>query len=427
MNLIKEILNIRNTFQEYVKNWYSGDDIHTSSQKTKIGVDVTPEKGLSVVGVWACIGLIADMLSMLPLHVYKTQENGRTKAREHNLYELLKNKPNSIQTAFEFKRFIQIQVLLWGAGFAEIVRNSRGVITELFPIPTYAVSVKEKNKKIVYIINLTGEKKDERVIRQENMFCIRGLNSSIFEWKSPITVHRETVGFDLGLRDFGSMVFGQGTNPSAIISATAPLPMNIKDKPAYAKALADAYAGLANSQRLMVLDHGYTFQRVAIPPEDAQYIETKAFTLSDLCRIYRVPLHLVQYHEKSTTFGTGLEEMNNGFLTFTLQPYLVQWEQEIKNKLFIGETEYYAEFSYDSLLRAKLSDRYQAYSLGKQWGFLSTNDIHEKENLNPVEGGNIYWQPLNMADSTKANEIQTASLKKDQEKTEVKKDENEQI
>jgi HK97 family phage portal protein len=150
----------------------------------------------------------------------------------------------------------------------------------------------------------------------------------------------------------------------------------------------------------MLLEEGAKFERVGLPPEDAQYLQANSFSVREIARIFNVPLHLIQETEKSTSWGTGIEEMTAGFITYTMRPYFVQWEQELKKKLTDKE-DITIEFVIEGLLRGKLSERYQAYALARMWGWLNADDICELENRNPLPGGQgqVYLDPMNMVNA----------------------------
>lgn len=213
-------------------------------------------------------------------------------------------------------------------------------------------------------------------------------------WLSPIGVHRETVGGAMAVKEFGARMFGQGTNPAGIIK----LPPIRND--GHKQTLRDElkkYEGLGHSHRIMLLEDSMDFKRVGLPAEDAQYIESRKFDLSEIARIYSVPLHMLQDHEKSTSWGSGIEEMSLGYVTYTLQPYLTMWEQELRKKLFDDET-HYPEFLLNALLRGKTVDRYNAYNTARNMGSITANEIREMEGLNPVDGeyGDMFVLPVNL-------------------------------
>jgi len=371
---------------------------------TNSGAIVSEETALAVTTVWSCIKILAWTQASLPLITYKRlKPRGKDRAPNHPLYDLLHTKPNDEQTSFEFRSLLSVHQNLWGAGLAEI-EFKKGTPVALWPIPPWAVKIKKKDSKstLFYEINL-GNGEPKKMIPYYKMLVFPSLQTNQYDWKSPIQVHRETIGYSMALTDFGALTFGQGTNPSGVIYH----PSRLKEQSE--KDMREAmskYAGLSRSHRLMLLEEGMKFERIGLPPEDAQYLESRKFSVADIARIYNIPLHLLQDHEKSTSWGSGIEELNLGFVTFTLRPYLVQFEQEIHRKLFYDSKKYFAEFLIEGLLRGKLTERYNAYQIGRNGGWLSANDIRAFENLNPLPGdqGDIYTIPLNMQDASKINE-----------------------
>lgn len=361
-------------------------------KETKSGAKVSEESSLSVTSVWACVKLISWTLASLPLIVYRRTDNGgKIRARENPVYKLLLN-PNPEITRFQWLSMMTIHQNLWGVGFSEIEFDRTGNPVALWPIPPNRVTPKRTEKgDLVYEVKLdTGE---INLLPPYKCLVAPFMQLTADKWLSPIGIHRETVGFAQALTDFGAKTFGQGTNPAGIITHPSHLretsEENLKKKFA-------PYQGLGNSHRLMLLEEGMKFERVGLPPEDAQYLETRKFSVSDIARIYSVPLHLLQEHEKSTSWGSGLEEQNLAFITFTMRPYFVQFEQEISRKLLEGSEEFFSEFLVEGLLRGRIKDRYQAYAIGRQWGWMSANDIRRIENMNPIEDGDVYLSPMNM-------------------------------
>jgi len=375
--------------------------------KTKSGAVVSEDSALSISALWACVRVLAWTTASLPLITYKRLDpRGKERATKHENYNILKESPNPLQTSFDFLSLMSVFQNLWGAGIAEIERNPDFTVKALWPIPPWKVkiTVSETTKMLFYKIDM-GVGKPEKVLSYDQCIVFPSLQSSQFEWKSPIQVHRESIGMAQALGEFGARTFGQGTNPAGVLMHPSRLKeqseKDIKTK------FRENYEGLGNSHRLMLLEEGMKFERIGLPPEDAQYLETRKFTVEEIARIYNVPLHMIQHLEKSTSWGTGIEEMTIGFVTFTLRPYLVQWEQEIKKKLFVDDPVHFAEFLIEGLLRGKLSERYAAYAIARQWGWFSADDVREIENMNPLpdKGGEMYLVPMNMIDAKNAGKM----------------------
>jgi len=370
-------------------------------QKTKSGADVSENTALGVTAVWACIKILANSMASLPLITYKRlDKKGKERAFDHNLYDLLHLRPNPLQSSYEFRHLLSVHQNLWGAGLAEI-EYKKGMPVALWPIPPWLVKPKinEKTKALFYEVKIKDGKK---LLPSNNVLCFPSMMTSAFEWLSPISVHRESIGLSMAMTEFGARTFGQGTNPSGILKHPGRLKeqseKDIREK------FKEGYEGLSKSHRLMILEEGMDFVRIGLPPEDAQYLESRKFSNQDIARIYNVPLHLLQDHEKSTSWGTGIEEMNLGFVQFTMTPMLVQWEQEFQIKLFDENDPYFCEFLIEGMLRGKQSTRFAAYAIARQWGWMSADEIRAKENMNPLPDGQgeMYLVPMNMVDAKNA-------------------------
>lgn len=379
--------------------------------KTASGAIVNESTALSISVVWACIRLIAWTTASLPLITYKRLDpRGKERATDNKLYYLLKETPNPVQTAFEFISLMSVFQNVWGIGICEIEKDSNADPIALWPIPPWCVTIKvnENRNNLFYEVDY-GNGKGKVPIPYYNCVVFPSLQSNQYEWKSPIKTHRETIGMAQALTEFGARTFGQGTNPAGIITH----PTRLKEQSVKnMRESLEKYKGLGNEHRVMLLEEGMKFERVGLPPEDAQYLETRKFTVEEIARIYNVPLHMIQHLEKSTSWGTGIEEMTIGFVTYTLRPYLVQWEQELKRKLLPDDKIHFVEFLIDALLRGKLSERYAAYAIARQWGWFSADDIREIENMNPLpdETGNVYLVPMNMVDANKLGETTQAPI-----------------
>jgi len=391
---------VRSAFSDSISSFLSGND--SLPTDTNAGVPVTEQLAMTLTAVYASIKILADTFASLPLHVYEALEpRGNRRAKESPAYRLLHDTPNPELTSYQWRSLTSVHRNLWGAGISEIEFNSTGKPVALWPLPPWRTTPKRlPNKSIIYEVLLdSGEKK---YLPSYATLVFPTISTSSFEWQSPIALHRETVGMAMALNAYGALTFGQGTNPSGILYHPGKL------APGSEKSLEEkmkAYRGLSTKHRIMLLDQGMKFERIGLPPEDAQYLQTRKFCIADIARIYSMPLHMLQEHDKSTSFGTGIEEMNIGFVTFTMRPMLVQAEQEINRRLLGDNKAFFAEFNVEGLLRGKLLDRYAAYAIGRQWGFKSANDVRDTENENPIgEQGDKYLTPFNMMDASKEQE-----------------------
>jgi HK97 family phage portal protein len=239
-----------------------------------------------------------------------------------------------------------------------------------------------------------GEKK---VLERWRVWHVRGWGTDAFVGKSPIALARESIGLTMATEEYGGRFFSNDSRPGGILRHPAKL------SPEAAKRLKasweNANGGLTNKHRVAVLEEGIEWQQIGISPEEAQFLDTRKFQELEICQVYRVPPHMIGITDRSTSWGTGIEEMGIGFVTFTLLPYLTRIAQSV-NRDLLGANErkeYFAEHLTAALERGDLMTRYQAYNIGRNGGWLSANDIREMENMNPIEGGDVYLQPLNMA------------------------------
>lgn len=370
-------------------------------QEVHSGVSVTEQSAMRQTAVFACVRLLSEGLASLPLPVYKRlNPRGKEKATDHRLYKILHDKPNQFQTSFVFRSTATAHKLLYGNAYAEIERDNFAYPIALWPIPPWRCKPKwinEDKKRLAYEVTLTNG--TTKTILSENMLHIKGLGTDGLVGLSPIRMAAEAIGVSIAAEEFGARFFGQGSHMGGVAEYPGEL-----DEPKFnrlKKSLQEKYSGLGKSHRILLLEDGMKFQKVGIPPNEAQFIETRKFQIEEIARLYNVPLHLIQHHEKNTSWGSGIENMNLAYVIHTLRPYLVNWEQEIKDKLFEDKEKYFAEFVIEGLLRGDIQSRYEAYTKGRQWGFLSANDIRELENMNPLPGeqGDIYLSPMNMVNA----------------------------
>lgn len=368
----------------------------TGETATRSGVMVTVDRAMQLSAVSACVRLLAESIASLPLNVYRRRaDGGRTRVTNIPEYRLLHDEPNPLMTSFVWRETTAAHLLLWGNSFSVIQRGDGATPTALLPLlPQHVRVLKQSNGELAYHVSGLGM---NQVINQADMLHIPGLAFDGMVGMSPIKYAAQSIGLGLAAEAYGAGFFGNSSIPSGFITTS------MKLTPEQARAIGQRWAenyGASRSQGTAVLDNGTEFKRVTIPPEEAQFIETRKFQLADIARWYRVPPHMIGDLERSTF--SNIEHQGLQFVTHTLRPWLVRLEQEITRKLFPSSTEgqpseLYVEFNVEGLLRGDVKSRYEAYAIGRQWGWLSTNDIRGRENLEPVaDGDKDYLQPLNM-------------------------------
>jgi len=359
---------------------------------TKSGASVNERTALNVSGVLACVKVLAESVASLPLHVYQRTGSGKERASDHALYTLLHTQPNPEMTSFIFRETLMSHLLLWGNAFAAIEYDKGGRVKGLWPMLPDRTKVERRAGLLRYITQDGNGAEVE--FSADEVLHIPGLGFNGLTGYSPVHMAREAIGFALSAEEYGARLFSNGARPGGFISS--PLEMSDEARKRFLRSWQQGYQGGSNAHKIALLEGGMKFEAVGLPPEDAQFLQLRKFQLNEIARIYRVPPHMVGDLEKSSF--SNIEQQSLDYLTHTLRPWLVRWEQAILTQLFMKHEQerYFAEFAVDGLLRGDVKSRYEAYSIGRQNGWLSANDIRALENMNPIEGGEIYLTPLNM-------------------------------
>jgi HK97 family phage portal protein len=369
------------------------------------GIKVDEFNALNVTAIYACVRILAESIASLPLPTYERMDGaGKRRATEHYLFHLLHDAPNSEMSSFELLETMMGHVLLWGNAYAELVRDGAGRVREIWPLrPDRMVIWRDSaTGEIIYIYTVKSSfdltRQPEKVVLDSSQILhIRGLGYDGVRGYSPITLNREAVGLALATQEYGARLFSNGARPSGILSSNRPL--NAEAKKNLREDWQQLYGTLQNANRTAVLEEGVTWQAIGLPPEDAQFLATRTYQLNEIARMFRIPPHLLQELTRST--NNNIEHQGLDYVTHTVRPWTVRWEQAFYRSLFLPSErdQFFAEFLLDGLLRGDQLSRYQAYAVGRQWGWLNADEIRDKENMNPIpgEGGDDYLTPLNMA------------------------------
>lgn len=359
------------------------------------GKQVTPDGALSLSAAYRCIRLISESIAMLPCKVYTRQrDNSLAVDTDHPLYGILHDSPNTEQTAFEFWEAMGQALAMWGNAYSLKEFNGSRLVG-LHPLrPDHVAPFRDKNGKIKYRVHIDGE---EEELPREKIWHVRGWGGGFsLLGASPIQLGRHGLGLSMAVEEASSKIFANGLRPSGFIQVDQVLK---KQDRLDLKAYMNEYTGSANSGKFMVLEAGMKFTQLSIPPEDAQMLETRAFNVEEICRWFGVPPFLAFNTEKSTSWGTGLEQQQIGFLIFSLMPYLERIEQSI-NKFLLGPSERLltnAEFSVEGILRADSAARAEFYQKLVLSGVMTPDEARAHEGR-PAMGGNSakLWMPVNV-------------------------------
>ena len=358
------------------------------------GKSVTARSAIQVSTVYACVRVIAETVASLPLHVYAVTDKGSVKAQEHPLYRLLHDEPNSEMTSFVWREAMLTHLLLWGNSYSQIIRNGRGQILGLYPLLPDRMEVdRDSAGELTYTYSLTSGQTVR--LRPEDVLHIPGLGFDGVMGYSPIALEKNAIGLGIAAEEYGSKFFSNGATPSGVLTH----PNTVKDPKKLRESWNAAYGGSANSGKVAILEENMKFERISMPNNEAQFLETRKFQVSEICRIYRVPPHLIGDLEHATF--SNIEHQSISFGVHTIRPWLVRIEQALNRQLFPEKEKgcFYAQFNMDGLMRGDYKSRMEGYAIARQNGWMSANDIRELENMNPIpdeDGGNEYLVNGNM-------------------------------
>lgn len=367
---------------------------------TAAGTGVSPKKALGISAVYRSIHLLAQLVGTLPIHVYERVARGKQRAPEHPLAPLLRLRPNPYMSAVSFFETLQGHAVGYGNGFAEIERNRAGRPIAFWPLPPDTTTVHVAGGRKYYATRVRG---DAIELEADDVLHIVGFGFDGLQGYNPIRLMRESVGLSLATQEFGARFFGSGSRPSGVLET--PKPMTKDAKVLLREQWQQVHGGLTNQHRVAILEDGLTFKPIGIPPEDAQFLETRKFQVAEVARMFGVPLHLLAEMDRTT--HQNAEQTWGEFLVATVRPWLVRWEQALNFDALVTEerAKYFVEFSVEGLLRADSAGRAQFYKELSYLGALSPNDIREKENLNPIDGGDQYFVQGNMVPLDVARDV----------------------
>lgn len=372
--------------------------------KTKAGANITEASALNLSAVYAAVRVLTDTVASIPLPIYERLERGKRRATEYPIYRLLHKRPNREMVAFTFKETLQGHLALWGNAYAEIEFNGAGFPIGLWPLLPDRTRAERRNGQKV-IITRVGDV--DEVLAADRVLHIPGFGFDGLMGYSPIKMARESLGLTRAAEEFGSAWFGNGSRPSGVLQTEGKLgdvaQKNLRES------WERMHTGLSNAQRVAILEQGLKWQAIGIPPDDAQFLETRKFQTAEVARWFKVPPHMIGDLERST--NNNIEHQGLEFVIHTARPWFVRWEEWIGETLIpeADRERYFAEFLMEGLLRGDTAARGEFYTKLFQLGAVSPNDIREKENLgNPIDGGDQYFVQLNMVPLEQAAEAMQA-------------------
>ncbi len=391
------------------------------------GVLVNADSALTVSAVYSCVRVLAETVATLPLFVYRrTADGGKSRESKHPLYGLLHDVPNDWQTSVEWREMMMGHLALRGNAFSYLDMAGNGYPLRLIPLHPDKVRPYWDGPNLDLIrYEITDNAGHFAVYPMESILHLRGLSSDGLVGISPIGAARESIGLAKATEEYGARLFSSYGRPGGILTHPAKL------TPEAAKRLRDSWqashAGLPSAHKVAVLEEGMSWHQVSMNAEDAQFLETRQYQLTEIARLFRIPPHMIGDLSRATF--SNVEQQSLEFVTHTIRPWLVRWEQALSRSLLPkGDRDrgYFIEFLVDGLLRGDIASRYQAYSIGRNNGWLSANDIRRLENMNPLPDrqGDLYLVPLNMVPAETLTNAPQASPMIEKQATEIQEPAN---
>lgn len=400
VDLLRQNRTIETTTPANPADWLT--TLWAGSTTSNTGATVTPTTAMTYGAVFACVRILAESEASLPLITYERLNPGKRRASEHRNYRLLHDAPNPEMTRSEFWEAMIGLMVLWGNSYAEIERDNGFRIKALWPLRPDYMTVKRTNGQLVYEYTVNGT---THYLPPERVLHLRGLGGDGVMGYSPIYLAREAIGLGMATEEYGARFFANDARPGGIL--TYPGKLNKTQRDNVKDSWEDAHRGLTQSNRIAVLESGFTWQAIGMPNDDAEFLATRKFQITEVARWFRIPPHMLADLEKATF--SNIEHQGLEFVTHTLRPWLVRIEQRLNQSLFslAEQQRYFCEHLVDGLLRGDIASRYQAYATARQNGWMSADDIRELENQNPLPDGQgaIYLVPLNMVPADQAGQV----------------------
>jgi HK97 family phage portal protein len=407
---------VRSALRTWRGPWFSDDKelvrYYGGGSKNSAGVPVNEQTALTYAAFWAAVSIISSDVASLPLILYKRgQQGGKERHTSHKLYKILHDEPNPEMSSVTFRETLQGHALTWGNGYAEIQRDGANGVKALWPITPDRVTVYRDERTLEVRYRVAREGGGEVEIPARDMLHVPGFGFDGLTGYSVVGTARESLGLGIATERFGATFFGNGSTFGGVLQH--PQVLGPEAEKSLRESIQGMHQGVERSHKFLVLEEGMTYQRLGIPPNDAQFLETRKFQIAEIARWFQIPPHKLGDLERATF--SNIEEQNLDYYTATLRKWLVRWEQEINRKLIspLERNIQFAEHMIDGLLRGDISRRYSAYATGRQWGWLSVDDIRERENMNPLDDGSgkSYLVPSNMMPADRINEVIDAQVR----------------
>ena len=365
--------------------------IFSENYNTATGLKITEKSAMMHSVVYACVKVLSESISSLPLVLYKEDEKGnRTKAKDHPLYYLLNTQPNNEVTTMQWRETMISNICLNGNSFTQIIKNRKNEIVQLWGLDTSRITAQrlESTGEVIFLYNYSANSLEKQpkqyAFKFDEILNIAGLSFDGICGISPIGYERESISLSIAMEKFGSTFFGNGASPSGIFSIQGELTddafKRMKDD------FNTSYAGMKNSNKPMVLEGGATFSPITMTNTDSQFLEGRRYQKEDIAMLYRVPLHMLNDLAKASY--NSIEQLSLSFVIYTLTPWITRIEQCMNRDLLTKEEKedgYYIKHNLSALLRGDSKTRFENYKMGINNGIYTINDVLAKEDMNRID------------------------------------------
>ena len=358
---------------------------------SKVGIHINAKNALQTTAVFACVRLLSESIASLPLFLYRKTDTGKEKATDNPLYSVLHDVPNPETDSFQFWQAFIANMLIYGRGYAEVVRNNAGQVVQMWNITTPYVRVQRhtETQELEYVVTPSG--KEQFILRKDQIFRVDWFSMDALNAFRPLELAQNAIGLGEAAEEFASNYFKNGANAGGVIEW--PDVLTDEQLESFKKDIKEQYSGLSNSARLMFLEQGAKFQKVSDNPQTSQMLETRKFQVEEVARFYNVPLHMIGDLDHATF--SNIEQMSLNYVIYSLRPYLVRIERATVAQLLtpLDRQTLFTKFSADALLRGDYLSRMQGYAQARQNGWMSANDIRDLEDMGDIpaeQGGDAY-------------------------------------
>lgn len=364
-----------------------------TGQHVSSGVAVNEQNALKYSVVYACVRVVSETIALSKCCVYRERPDGtKIEAKGYPLYRTLARQANPIMNAFIWREVMATHLLLWGNSYSRIEENPDGSVN-LWPLQPNYMKIDMSSGDLKYVYNHPNSA-GPVTFNSDEILHMKGISLDGIAGMGPVQLARSSIGYALAMEEYGGKWFSNGARPGGVLESPNPLSPAAREN--LRKGFETRHQGVDAAHRVALLENGVTYKPVQMDPAASQFLESRQFSVEEICRWFRVPPRKVMHIISGNGDSNSIEEQGIEFVRDAIHPWVARMEAAIQEQLIGVDSRYCASFNLDELMRADLGARYNAYALGIQWGFLTANDARKGENMAPIDDGDIRLVPINM-------------------------------